>query len=66
MPLKESINNRRPTRDLIEKKVSDKETYLLKALLYLLLYTGHKKEGEGLTFTGADSPSSIPFNLPIG
>jgi hypothetical protein len=67
MALVDTINTKRPEKDLVEKKMSEREMYLLKSLLYLLLYTGKVKAGDGgLLFTGADTPNAIPFNMPIG
>jgi hypothetical protein len=50
-------------KDLVkeEKKISDREFYLLKALLNLLLYTGlAKSEDKGLFFV---SPFTKPTDL---
>lgn len=38
----------RPSRDAFPKEKSDKEAYLLRSLLYLLLYAGQIKGIEGL------------------
>lgn len=54
--------NKRPEKVLGEKKMSDRETYLLKALLNLLLYTGMVKAGDGgdLFFVSGESqPNQI-------
>jgi len=42
-----SVNKRKET-DLIEETTPEREQYLLKSLLYLLLYTGQMKGFDGM------------------
>ena len=71
MALADIINTKVPEETLGEKKMSDRETYLLKALLYLLLYSGLAK-GEGefknlLFVSGATRPTNLASEkVPVG
>ena len=61
-----SVLNKRPGK---KHKMSDRETYLLKAILNLLLYVGQVKgssAGSDLLFTSANSsPNELGFKIPI-
>lgn len=75
MALSFPLNTKRPERIWGEKEpeipTTNKEIYLLRALLNLLLYTGIEtgmgdREGKGLFFmSGETRPNRLPFNMPI-
>ncbi len=65
--LKEIVNTKVPEKTIGEKKLSDKEIYLLKALLNLLLYTGMVKSGEDSLFvSGVSELTPFGTKTPVG
>ena len=68
MSIVKAVIGKRPEKTMGENPLSDKETYLLKSLLYLLLYTGMAKDedGEGLKFTSGPNPIFPTFPINMG